>query len=401
MSQSIGSQANDPRDMVVPCPDDESFTRKLEEYLDKAIATERVWNLHGIAIVRDGRLIFERYFEGEDNARGRPLGNVTFKADTLHDVRSVSKSIVGLLYGIALARGEVPAPEAPLFDSYPEYPDLVGYRGSDQLTIHHVLTMTMGTDWDETSIPYSNPENSEIAMDRAPDRYRFILERRPIVEPGTRWKYCGGGTALLGHIIARGVGKPLHSFAREVLFDPLTLGPTEWMMSPAGEPFAASGLRMSPRDLARIGSVMSRRGSIGDHQVLPARWIEQCTSAFVSVDELRRFGYHWYVGDFAFGEPIGWAPAHLERWWGAFGEGGQRLFVMPGLDLAIAITAGNYGRSDQRIPASRIMSEVVLPSLLANRPKDSPMESVRRLTRIGIKPYQLRGGDTAPSKALA
>jgi hypothetical protein len=79
---------------------------------------------------------------------------------------------------------------------------------------------------------------------------------------------------------------------------------------------------------------------------------------------------HWYVGDFAFGEPIGWAPANLKRGWGAFGEGGQRLFVLPGIDLAIAITAGNYGRSDQPIPVSRIMSEVVLPSLLANH-KDS------------------------------
>ena len=105
--------------------------------------------------------------------------------------------------------------------------------------------MTMGTDWDESSIPYSNPANSEIAMDLAPDRFRYILERRVVMEPGKRWTYCGGATALLARIIAKGTGKPLHAFAREALFDPLGFGPTEWLADAKGEPFAASGLRMS------------------------------------------------------------------------------------------------------------------------------------------------------------
>jgi CubicO group peptidase (beta-lactamase class C family) len=172
-----------------------------------------------------------------------------------------------------------------------------------------------------------------------------------------------------GTCTARGVGKPLHTFAREVLFDPLELGQTEWMTSPVGEPFAASGLRMAPRDLALIGCLMLQGGMWGDRQVLPARWIEQCTTPIVSVDETRRFGFHWYIGDFAFGEPIGWAPAHLERWWGASGEGGQRLLVLPGIDLAIAFTAGNYGRSDQRVPAERLVREVILPSVSASKLK--------------------------------
>ena len=125
--------------------------------------------------MRKRRLVLERYFEGDVNARGRPLGKVAFKADTLHDLRSVSKSIVGLLYGIALADGKVPPPETPLFASFPEYADLTTDLARTRWTIHNVLTMTMGTDWDELSVPYSDPTNSEIAMDTAPDRYRFIL----------------------------------------------------------------------------------------------------------------------------------------------------------------------------------------------------------------------------------
>lgn len=345
-------------------PAEAGFAPDLEARLDKLIADKRAWNLHGVVVVRGGRLVLERYFEVEDNARGRPLGKVAFGRDTLHDMRSVSKGVVGLLYGIALAQGKVPAPDAPLFASFPAYADLAASEGRDRLTIHHVLTMTMGTDWDETSIPYSDPSNSEIAMDRAADRLRYILERRVITEPGKRWNYCGGATALLARMISGGTGKALHTFAREALFDPLEIGPTEWLADAKGEPYAASGLRMTPRDLARIGIMMADGGKSDGRQVVPASWLAQCTAQTVSVDELRRYGYQWYVGDFAFGKPRGWAPGHLERWWGAFGEGGQRLFVLPGLALVVAITAGNYGADDQWIPPTRVLREVVLASIV-------------------------------------
>jgi CubicO group peptidase (beta-lactamase class C family) len=345
-------------------PGDAGFSPDLEARLDKAIADKRVWNLHGVVVVRNDRLVLERYFEAEDNARGRPLGKVAFKPDTQHDMRSVSKGVVGLLYGIALGQGRVPAPEAPLYAAFPEYADLAREAGRDRLTMHHVLTVTMGTDWDETSIPYSNPANSEIAMDMAPDRYRYILERRVVMEPGKRWSYCGGATALLARLIAKGVGKPLHDYARDVLFDPLGVGPTQWLAAPNGEAFAASGLRMTPRDLARIGIMMANGGLAGNRPVVPAQWLDSSTAQIVSVDEQRRYGYHWYMGDFAFGRPVGWAPLHLERWWGGFGEGGQRLFVLPGIKLAVAITAGNYGADDQWIPPIRVVREVVLPSIM-------------------------------------
>ncbi len=62
----------------------------------------------------------------------------------LHDLRSVSKSVVGLVYGIALAAGKVPSPEAKLYDQFPEYADLANQPGRDRLTIYHVLSMTLG-----------------------------------------------------------------------------------------------------------------------------------------------------------------------------------------------------------------------------------------------------------------
>ena len=365
MGQSIRPTAVAAADWLFISPGEAGFSSDLDTLLNKAVTEERVWNLHGVVVVRKGSLVFERYFEGDDNARGRSLGRVAFKPDTLHDLRSASKSIVGLLYGIALAGGKVPPPDAPLLASFPEYTDLAADPARNRWTIHNALTMTMGTDWDELSIPYSDPTNSEIAMDMASDRYRFVLGAPVVIEPGKRWIYNGGATALLARIIAQGTGKPLHEFACQMLFDPLGIGPTEWITDRDGEAIAASGLRMTPRDLSRIGLMMLRGGMCGDRHVVPAQWIERSTSPIVDVDEIRQYGYQWYLGKFGFTVSTGprWDRSRLERFWSAIGNGGQRLFVFPGLDLAVAITAGNYDTPDQWVPPTRVIREVVLPAI--------------------------------------
>jgi len=189
VGQSIGANAATAAELVSIPLRDAGFTDQLEPLLDKLFAEKRVWNIHGIVILRGERLVLERYFTGGDYARGRALGSVAFAADTLHDLRSVSKSIVGLLYGIALADGKVPPPEAPLLASFPEYPGLAADTARARWNVHHALTMTMGIDWDELTIPYTDPANSEIAMDRAPDRYHFVLEQPVVIEPDTRWIY--------------------------------------------------------------------------------------------------------------------------------------------------------------------------------------------------------------------
>ena len=76
--------------------------------------------------------------------------------------------VCGLAYGIALAAGKVPPPEAKLYEQFPEYSDLAGQPGRDRLTIRHALSMTLGLDWDELTIPYGDPRNAENAMERLP-----------------------------------------------------------------------------------------------------------------------------------------------------------------------------------------------------------------------------------------
>jgi CubicO group peptidase (beta-lactamase class C family) len=311
----------------------------------------RVSGLHALLVSQGGKLVFEHYGQGTDEAEGRGmLGTVVFAADVPHDLRSVSKSVVGLAYGIALAAGKVPPPEAKLYEQFPEYSDLASQPGRDRLTIHHVLSMTLGFDWDELTIPYGDLRNAENAMEAAPDRFRFILERPMVGEPGMRWTYCGGATALLGRLIARGTGEPLLDYCRRVLFDPMGFGPTSWATGRLdGEFRAASGLRLLPRDLLKIG------------QIVPADWVKRATTPAVTIEDGRRYGYQWYLGAVPAGAPQRWQP-----WMGGIGWGGQRLYVFPELDLVVAQLCGNYDRpnTEQRRINDAIIAEIVLPSFV-------------------------------------
>jgi CubicO group peptidase (beta-lactamase class C family) len=329
------------------------FAPNVGDLLDDAVERGDVSNLHAVVVARHGKLVLERYYEGPDERWGQSLGTVTFGPDVKHDLRSVSKSIVGLLYGIALDEGRAPALDLPLVDRFPAYDDLRKDPRRRRMTVAHALSMTLGTEWDE-SLPYSDPRNSEIAMELAADRYRFVLDRPIVAEPGSRWVYNGGATAVLGHLIAEGTGTPLLDVAREKLFRPLGIVDAEWVLGSNGEPAAASGLRMRPRDLARIGQLVLNQGSWAGRQVVPRSWLKDSFETRVPAEDGLEYGYHWWLGR---------GRADGRRWIAGFGNGGQRLVVVPDLDLVVAVLAGNYNQPDAWKVSVTMIGEILLPAL--------------------------------------
>jgi CubicO group peptidase (beta-lactamase class C family) len=313
----------------------------MADRVDSVLNSGDAPNLHGLVVVRGGQVIIERYGEGADFRLGDSIGQVTFGPGTLHDLRSVTKSVVALLYGIALAENLVPEPRESLLAQFPEYPDLAQDPERTRLTIEHALTMTLGLEWDE-SVPYTSTANSEIAMEYAPDRHRFVLERPVVEEPGKQWHYCGGASALIGRIISKRAGRSLADFARKALFEPLGIKEFDWVRGDDGVDIAASGLRLTPRDLAAIGSMVLDGGS----GIVPRGWIEEVSRPRVRLDEGFEYGYQWYIGT---GE-----PHHVA----AHGNGGQQLYVEPGRDLVVAITAGDYDQG-KSLSSQAVMNAVL------------------------------------------
>jgi CubicO group peptidase (beta-lactamase class C family) len=344
-------------------PGEAGFAPDLGARLDQFILAGQVRNVHGVVIVRRGRMVLERYYEGDDRVRvsggGTRTERVAFTAEHPHELRSVTKSIVGLLYGIALGAGTVPALDQPLLAQFPQYTDLPDMAQRRRWTIAHALTMTLGTDWDE-DVSYDDPRNGQTAMEAAPDRYRYVLEQPIIAVAGERWIYNGGATTLIGKILENATKQSLPNYARTVLFDPLDIGPTDWRRGRDGERNFASGLAMRPRDLARIGQMLLDGGKAGERQIVPSSWLADSFKPAVRVRDLRQYGYHWYLGELSFSAIKGRAR---ENWIAAMGNGGQRLFVFPDLEMVVVLTAGNYNQRDRAASPDRVISEVVLANI--------------------------------------
>ena len=289
-------------------------------------------NAHAILIARHGKLVYEHYFTGPDTAWGRPLGTVTYDATKLHDLRSITKSVTSLLVGIAHDHGKLSL-DAPVFSFFPEHADLRTAE-KDKITVRHLLTMSPGFAWNE-DLPYSNPQNSERLMTDAPDRSRYVLEQPIVRPPGRVYIYNGGATLLLGAILDKVTRVAVDQFAQQALFDPLGIREVEWIRYADNVPVVASGLRMRPRDLLKIGQMVLENGARHGKQIVSRAWIDDSVAAHINGESLFFYGYQWWLGrSLIEREEI--------RWISGVGWGGQRLYIVPSRGLVIVVHAGLY-----------------------------------------------------------
>jgi CubicO group peptidase (beta-lactamase class C family) len=346
------------------------FDRFALDRLVDDIEAGRFPNTHAVLIEHDGRLVFEAYFSGSDERWGVLIADRSTDPESLHDVRSVSKSVTSLVLGVALAEVSDATMQLearvnlPVADFLPE---LSALPASRSVTLHHLLTMTSGLAWNEMDVPYTDDTNDEIALYRTERPEEAVLARELVSEPGARWYYSGGDTQVLASVIHRMTGRSLTEVAREGLFEPLGidrfewLGPETWNPNPA----AMSGLRLAPRDFAKIASLGLHGGRWNGRQVVPEAWIDLSFTRHVpeirgdwSDDGTWGYAYQWWIGDLRTGERVV----------AGVGNGNQRLFILPRERLAVSILAGEYNKFEGH-------SERLLERILAARIEGNPAET--------------------------
>lgn len=321
----------------------------LNEALDKSPEM----NVHTVLVVRGGRLVYETYREGRDQKWGE-MRFISHGPQAEHDVRSISKSVVSLLFGIALDRKLIASIDEPVFTHFPEYATLRTPE-KDRILLRHLLAMRSGLAWNQ-SVPYSEPTNSETMMFWSVEPYRFVLEQPVRHEPDEEWNYSSGNTQLLAGVLQKATGEPLAEFAREALFEPLGITQFAWLHMPSGDVAASWGLRLRPRDMAKIGELVLRKGMWNGRRVVSEAWIEESTQARPAGRWL--YGYQWWMGNSVVSD-------HAISWIAGVGLGGQRIYIAPAYDLVVVITAGLYAAAleDQARVVDSIFAHYVLAAI--------------------------------------
>lgn len=274
-------------------------------------AAASIERLRSLLVVRRGRLAWERYYHG-------------WTADTLADVRSVTKSVVSTLVGLALEDGSIRSLDQPITDflrapAFPVRPE----HGA--ITLRHLLTMTGGFDWAE--------EDTNIYSDwvRSADQIAFVLDRPLASTPGSTFVYNSGAVHLLGVILEQATGSELEAYADRRLFSRIGVDRRIWEPATGGYVNGGAGLDLRPRDMARFGQLFLQDGWSGSRAVVPAPWVEEATVRRFTWTipegpiEHVTYGYLW------------WIDVDHDAWF-AWGHGGQFVYVVPSKELVVVTT---------------------------------------------------------------
>jgi CubicO group peptidase (beta-lactamase class C family) len=218
--------------------------------------------------------------------------------------------------------------------------------------------MTAGWEWNE-DLSYRDPLNSETEMDAASDRYRIIQERPIVARSGKQFTYNGGCTAVLAAMIERWTKTPLDKYAEQTLFRPLGISQYEWLKDANGTPIAASGLRLRPRDLAKFASLYLNKGRWHSTQVIPEAWIDASLTPHATVEGNLQYGYQWWLLS---GNSQG--NDKTIAWGAAFGNGGQRAWVVPSANLLAVVTAGLYNAPTGSTALRQMFAKYILPAVV-------------------------------------
>ncbi|MFH4967305.1 serine hydrolase [Gaetbulibacter sp. M240] len=299
-------------------------------------------NIHSLLIAKNGKLFYEQYFKGEDQIWGRNIGNVQFTDTTLHDIRSITKSIVSACIGIAIEKGYIKSVKQKISDFFPEMKRTFSEEKSNW-TIENFLTMTTGLSWNE-DVPYNNPENNETKMSSSEDPVNYVLIQPLEIKSGTSFNYNGGATQVLAEIIVRSSKTPLDTFVKKHLFDPLGINKFEWTKYSAwngSDTFAAaSGLRLTSQDLLKFGLLYRNNGTWNGRQIIPSHWVQESFSEKINfpstvADGNDAYGYQFWMwlDDISNNE---------FKMIAAIGNGGQNIYFDLKNDIIVVTTAGNY-----------------------------------------------------------
>jgi CubicO group peptidase (beta-lactamase class C family) len=294
-----------------------------------------------LVAARHGEIVLEWYADGEP--------------DALRDTRSVTKTVAGMLIGIAIDRGAISGVDAPLLAFFDDLAPIANDGPAKRsITLHDILTMSSVLDCDDGD-PAS--PGSEEVMYETPDWLRFALEvpTRDAGDAGA-FRYCTAGVTALAGVVERATGDRVEDYADAHLFGPLGISDLSWFRTPTGLVQTGGGLRLRSRDLLALGQSYLDGGTHDDTRIVSSEWVEASFHPHVQVDDATSYGYLWWLRDLSL--PSGTTRSAMMQ-----GNGGSKVAVLQDLDAVAVITSTNYNTPGMHQQTDDILVDHLVPML--------------------------------------
>jgi len=324
--------------------------------LEAKLADNSYKNITSIVLARDGKLVYEHYFNGSD-------------AEHLNDVRSASKSVTALLAGAAIDRGLIPSVQAKVYGYFPDKQPIQHADPRKQaITLEDLLSMSSLWECnDENEFSSGNEERMYVSE----DWLQFALDlpikgfapwmSKPADSPhGRAFAYCTAGAFTAGALVERAARMPLARFASEALEKPLGIEHVQWNTSPLGIGMGGGGTRYRSRDLAKLGQLALDEGRWHGKQVISAAWIRAMLTVHAQARDDADYGYFWW----SFRKPV---TGIDEPVWAMSGNGGNYVFVVPSRHLVAVITSTAYNQRYMHPQSQEIFREYLLKAVAGAR----------------------------------
>jgi CubicO group peptidase (beta-lactamase class C family) len=346
------SAADAPSPWPTSSPESAGISSQRLAEMENADRAGEFKNVTSVLVARNGRLVYEKYFDEGSAA-------------ALRNTRSCTKTVTGMIVGIAIERGLLPGVAATVL---PYFKDRQPLANPDprkaKITVEDFLTMSSlleCDDWNEFS------RGNEERMYLIEDWVKFTLDlpikgfppwaTKPADSPyGRAFSYCTAGVSTLGAVLERAVKSPVPDFARDSLFGPLGIDRLAWAFSPLGTAQTGGGLALESRDLLKLGQLYLNGGVWNGRRVIPEAWVKTSLEPHVRIDEETEYGYLWWLKTFHSGD-------RSFRSYYMSGSGGNRVHVFPDQNLVVVVTTTNFHEKNPHGITDRLLSEYVLASV--------------------------------------
>jgi CubicO group peptidase (beta-lactamase class C family) len=320
--------------------------------MSAAVRSAEFKKIGSILVARHGKLAYEDYMEGD--------------ANSLRDTRSATKTITGVLVGIAIDEKKLSGVDAKVLALLPDHARRLQNPDPRKaaITIEDFLTMSSPLecdDWNDAS--RGNEERMYLVEDWAqfildlPIRGHMHVGEQAEAPPyGRYFSYCTGGVFTLSEVLEKSTGMRADRYAQQKLFALLGINNAQWVYSPMNIPQTGGGLRLSSRDLLKIGQLYLDGGRWLGRQIVSDDWVRNSTRPHARIDETTEYGYLWWLKSFKSGERS--YPAFFMT-----GNGGNKVVVIPELELVVVITSTNYNTHGMHEQTEKLLTDYILASV--------------------------------------